>query len=92
MHYSRKKKTNLLCVNSGYDGECQALMTPDWRCGKFECPFYKTEKDFYNQEFNAKRRCKRLGIVFTSRDQVIDKMNRSAYVQKKRYEKEKRNG
>lgn len=89
---TRKRKTNLLCVNSGFEGECNALKKPHNLCAMSTCPFFKSERSFRIGEAKAQKRCKSLGIEFLSREKVMDEMYRVTVIQKRRYEKEKRNG
>lgn len=85
------KKTNLKCVNADRIGlYCLVLNDIHKGCLKGECPFYKTEETFKRTEANARRRCDDLGIVFQTRAEIIDSMNRIAQIQKERYEKSKR--
>lgn len=87
----RPKTTNSQCVNSDTLGYfCLALNEIHKKCLKGECPFYKTDYQFKTGEANAKRRCDSLGIVFRTRAEVINDMNRVSQIQKDRYEKERR--
>ena len=86
----RPKQTNLQCVNSDSVGRyCLALNEIHKNCLKGECPFYKTDYQFKTGEAKAKRHCDNLGIVFRTRAEVMEDMNRVSQIQRDRYRKDK---
>lgn len=87
----RPRTTNLQCVNSDTVGRyCLALNEIHKNCLKGGCPFYKTDYQFKTGEAKAKRHCDDLGIVFRTRAEVMDDMNKVSQIQKTRYQKEKK--
>lgn len=87
----RLKTTNLQCVNSDPIGcYCIALNEIHKKCLKGECPFFKTDYQFKVGEARAKTHCDSLGIVFQTRAEVIESMNRISQVSKDNYRKHRK--
>lgn len=80
----RATRSNPECVNAGRLGMgCLAVNELDPGCKSGKCPFFKTHAQQTRQEIECADRCRRLGIKYHTRQEVIDEY----YTDKTRKEK-----
>lgn len=80
----RATRSNPECTNAGRLGMgCLALNELHPGCKYGDCPFFKTHAQQAKQEYECAVRCRRLGIKYHYRDDVIN----SYYTDKTRKEK-----